>query len=625
MNINLIERFYHTADTHRTSCTPALVTYMRDDDNSIVVNETYTWKDYADMVIRFKNYLLDNKYTNTAIHAFNSPEWFISAFGTIASGNHVAGIYGTNSNASCIHVINTANCDVLVIDTYATLINNYHSVFNDLLVNEINIIVVEDINVLDHNFSILTKNISHEEISNLISLRSYIVNFNDVISTTSNRRDRYTIDIDVYDTASLIFTSGTTSDPKAVRLSHNNIITSIESVLTAFNMGEYLHNNSENAFNENTEIIVSYLPLSHIAGQLLDMYAHIYHGGQIHFALTDALKGSLKDTLAIVRPTCFLGVPRVWEKIMEGILKQAKPKYEGFTGKLLKGFTSTVKAINYSYKKRYDEGGIVSGTLSGLMYPAYGLTSNLTTVVKDALGFDRCRYFISGASPISQDVLKYFMSIEIPIHEIYGMSETAGLISVSDPFSAIDTVGGIPADCIDIKIDSDNGEIMVRGDNVFDSYYGLDVVVCDDEGYFRTGDSGEIVNDKLRITGRIKELIITAGGENIPPVLIESHIMDEIKKVSSDSIDVTLMVVGDNRKFLSMLVFDPVGCMMESVIDMSINTYNENKAISRSQKIQKYRIITEALTIDSGLITPTMKMKRAKIVEKYMNIIDDMY
>lgn len=627
-NSNLIDRFYNCVDANKVTNKPALYKYKKDVNNNVEIDEIYTWNKYGDYVTRFKNYLLDNMKTNVAIHAFNSPEWFISALGTIASGQHIAGIYNTNKNKACIHVIKTGECDVLVIDTYSTLINHYSEVLAELYDINITILMIEDTDVLNKNYDELTSNLDDDQKSDLTSLRLNIANFNDVISTSYNKRSNTIVDYDSNDPVTLIFTSGTTSDPKGVILTHNNIIASLESVLHAFDMDHYVDIDYD--YKLDGEVVVSYLPLSHVAGQLLDLFSHIYHGGEVHFAFRDALKGSLKLTLTNAKPTIFLGVPRVWEKIKEGILKKAAPRYEGFTGSILKGFTNTVKAVNYSYNERSNssntQGGIVNGSLSKLLYPAYSITSSLTNRVKDMLGFDRCKYFVTGAAPMSEEVSKYFMSINIPIHEIYGMSETAGVISISDPFSSINSICGEPALHTEIKIDETNNEIMVRGPNVFNSYYGLNIEnIVDDDGYFRTGDAGTFVNDKLKITGRIKELIITAGGENIPPVIIETHITNEIKKLSSDDIDIVVMVVGDRKKFLSMLVFDPNNSMIDRVIDVARQSYNDNYAISRSQKVQKFTIINDELTVENGLLTPTMKMKRRVIVDKYSLEIDSMY
>jgi long-chain-fatty-acid--CoA ligase ACSBG len=319
-------------------------------------------------------------------------------------------------------------------------------------------------------------------------------------------------------------------------------------------------------------------------------------------------------------------VPRVWEKIREGLLSAGEKKYQGWTGSILKGVSTSAKAVNYSYQKSVNdsESSWSSYLTSCINYPAYCVSSTLTDQIKLALGLDRCKYFASGAAPISTEVLEYFMSLNMPILEIYGMSETAGIITISDPFSALDKYCGCPASGVEIKIDRDTDEILVRGDNVFSGYHNYDGDMSDmfdDDGFFRTGDCGVLEGGKLRITGRLKELIITAGGENIPPVLIENHIKREVQT------DSQMMVIGDQKKYLTILVFNPESepQLTEADILRAITEYNTNHAISRSQKIQKFALIKEELTVESGLLTPTMKMKRKKIEEHYAKAIEDMY
>jgi long-subunit acyl-CoA synthetase (AMP-forming) len=256
----------------------------------------------------------------------------------------------------------------------------------------------------------------------------------------------------------------------------------------------------------------------------------------------------------------------------------------------------------------------------------------MTDVVIKQLGFDRCRYFVSGAAPISTEVLEYFMSLNMPIHEIYGMSETSGVITLSDPFSAIDKFCGEPVKNIDLVIDPSTSEILVRGPMVFGSYYNYTIQPNSSEfnkdGYFKTGDCGTLIDGKLKIIGRLKELIITAGGENIPPIIIESRIRTEICANSNGIItfEPQLMVVGDRQKYLTLVVFNGEDTQIaDRMVGSAVESYNTSYANSNSQKIQKYVIIREALTIESGLLTPTMKVKRAAVVKHYTGEIQKMY
>jgi long-chain-fatty-acid--CoA ligase ACSBG len=545
----IIEKLLEYKDCDKT----AFVTY----DNNFKPLKTITWKQYVEFARNFGIYLNLSNRKNVAIHSFNCPEWFISAMGSIFSGRYFCGIYNTNRDDQCIHVIEKGDCNV---------INREKVEFTEQQlekVEKLKITYWENLNLDKPEY-----------------YKSLDLSMND----------------DPDKVCTLIFTSGTTGNPKAVELTHKNVLSAVKGVLKKLE------------FKMFEERYVSYLPLSHIAGQAVDMYCPLFNGGEVHFARADALKGSLKDTLLAVRPTVFLGVPRVWEKFREGLNKVAEKRYnQGLTGRVLGKVMNIVKCIEKEYNTSENY------YYQSALYPLTFLTSRFVNKIKEALGLDQCRYFASGAAPISKEVLEYFSSIGINIMEIYGMSETSGLITIADPIDSIHgSCGkitneyGKPAENIEVKI-GDNDEILVKGDNVFKRY---------------TGDCGRI-DEKglLYITGRIKELIITAGGENVPTPLIESKIKSLINTESH------CVLIGDKRKFLTMLIFNPANekQLDDKAVESSIKKYNNEFAISNSQKVQKFKIIHDELSIDNGLMTPTMKLKRSKILEKYANEIDSMY
>lgn len=594
----VITRFFDLQDCDET----AMVSYAP----RYVTPKRYTWRQYVTLAKRFAVFLNRSTRGNVAIHSFNCPEWFISAMGAICAGRPTpesetrffCGIYNTNRDEQCMHIIKTGRCDVLVVESYSVLLEYYKNVLNQL--SEMNILVV----VIDSSDKVkVTDQVSLKGID-IVSWES--LNLEDDLMN----QEPYLLseaDFDVDSTCTLIFTSGTTGNPKAVQITHRNITTAIDGVVDRlkFSRGETL---------------VSYLPLSHIAGQAIDMYCPIFICGETHFANPDAMKGTLKDTLLKVRPTIFFGVPRVWEKFKEGLAKAAEKKYsESYASYALSYFIGAVKYVekNYNTTDNY--------YVQSALYPLTKVSSRVVSKIKEQLGLDRCKYFATGAAPISRDVLEYFASIGICILELYGMSETCGMITVSDPIHSVRGSCGSPVKGIEVKI-GENSEILVRGGTVFKGYYNYDGPSgIDNEGYLHTGDCGRLdENGYLYITGRIKELLITAGGENIPPVLIE----DEIRAICSrGGFDLQCVLIGDKRKFLTMLVFNAAEEKQidDNMFQTIINEYNTHRAISNSQKIQKFTIVRDGLTIDNGLMTPTMKMKRSVIVERYSQYIDDMY
>ena len=568
----------------------------------------YSWSKYVNQALGFaklillSNYNTESKFGNIAIHSFNCPEWFIAAIGAMFARKFFCGIYNTNNAEQCLHVVQTGDCGILVIENYTLLLEKYadNNTLEHFRKNKIQIVVINNdkptlinpnaLNIFDGititdweslDLSAYTKDTEFEKILDYVSLD---------------------------DICTLIFTSGTTASPKGCIITHKNICTVVEGVLDKLDIRDY------------EERFVSYLPLSHIAGQALDIYAPIYCKAQVHFAKPDALRGSLQQTLVAVRPTVFFGVPRVWEKFREALITVSNRTYsDGWSGRALGSIMGVVKDVEKQ----------CNTSKGSMLSPLTFVTSRVVNKIKEKIGLDQCRYFATGAAPISRDVLEYFSSIGICIFELYGMSETCGIICVSDHINSVKGSCGTAIKDVSIKIGT-NDEILVKGNNVFRGYYNSTVSDdIDDDGFLHTGDCGRLDdNGYLYITGRIKELLITAGGENIPPVKIEDNINSGLDQSVQSAVQ--LMLIGDKKKFLTMLVFSSAltetdkGKVSDNV-ESSIRAYNKDKAISNSQKVQNFKVINESLTIENGMLTPTMKFKRSKIVEKYSDVIESMY
>lgn len=293
------------------------------------------------------------------------------------------------------------------------------------------------------------------------------------------------------------------------------------------------------------ETLISYLPLSHIAAQIVDIYACITIAGTVYFAEKDALKGSLSKTLRSVRPTRFLGVPRVYEKMHEKMLEIGAN--QSF---LMRAVGSWAKGVTLQH--HMDRmAGKPSNTFQYQLAKKFVISK-----VKQAMGFDRCSTFSSGAAPMNVETKKYFMSLDMPIIEIFGMSESSGGHSFSKTDApSFETIGkGLPGVLTKIRNPDENGcgEIVIKGRHVMMGYVAeLDKTFesIDEDGWLSTGDIGHIDNDGyIYITGRLKEIIITAGGENIPPNHCEMLVKNEIPAISN------AFLVGDKKKFLTILV-----------------------------------------------------------------------
>ena len=450
-------------------------------------------------------------------------------------------------------------------------------------------------------------------------------------------------------------------------MSHDNFVWTSQVINTKVNI-------------DNNDSVVSYLPLSHVAAQLIDIYVPLTTGICTYFAQPDALKGSLVTTLKEVQPTIFLGVPRVWEK-MEEKMRQVGKNAKGIKKKISKW------AKNVGLKSGYL---VQNGRKRKCTYKI--ANKIVFSKVKQNLGLNNCKLFLTGAAPISKETLEYFLSLGIPINEIYGMSESSGPITISLPESQKYKTSscGMSLDGTEIKIINQDhqthGEIICRGRHVFMGYLENEEEtrkVIDEYGFLHSGDIGKFDKDNfLYIKGRLKEIIITAGGENVPPVLIENNIKNSIDIISN------VMVIGDKRKFLSCLItlkckigedgepdeeLEPhvietlndfskkhsliykddttelsnignghcilcpeetnINNFLDSTDGSNILNYYINcnlqeinkKAISKAQYIQKFRIIPSDFTIQGGELTPTTKLKRKVVCNKYQELINSIY
>ena len=576
----------------------------------------------------------------------NAPEWFYAHIGSMMNGSIPVGVYPTSQEKTCEYIINNCKPRVLVLSDFDQL-EKFKDVLNAENLTKTKLMVAEEAATYDNDSYLneinsfydksLSTDILEDNIKLLNSKKSSVrciilydvdkLDKNDYnehikmytwkqfvnLSTNINKP----IMIDNKDVATIVYTSGTTGsnseqiNQKGVILTHNNIKSAVYMLVDKFG----------NIIEKGKERSISYLPLNHIAAQMMDIYLPISMASTVWFADKMALKGTLINTMKLSKPTIFIGVPRIWEKIYESIESNRQ---------------------KMSYIKEF------------FIDFANSITNIPNIILINSLGLGSCKYRGTMAAPLSQDIKNYYKDIHMPIYEIYGMTETTGPISVCIPYECKYKSVGKPLFNTDIKIQKD-GEIIVKGPSVFTKYYKNNINPLDNNGYYHTGDLGHIDNDDyLFITGRKKELIITAGGENILPVEIE----DNIKKCLPHLLSYVI-VVGDNRKFLSVLLVlkmdgdkdgnssilfskqtkellksigskcsniinaedDPV---IKKYIDDGIKCAN-NLAVSNTHRIQKWKIIPNSFSINTGELTPTMKIRRGFIYNKYKDLIEQMY
>uniref|UniRef100_A0A4W3KC00 Long-chain-fatty-acid--CoA ligase ACSBG2 n=1 Tax=Callorhinchus milii TaxID=7868 RepID=A0A4W3KC00_CALMI len=565
------------------------------------------------------------RFHGVGILGFNSPEWFIADIGAILAGGLAVGIYTTNSPEACHYVAENSEANILVVENNKQLQK---------------ILQIQD--QLPHLKAIVQyKDEVKEKRPNVYTWADFMQVGR---SVSDSELDEIIASQKPNQCCTLVYTSGTTGKPKGVMLSHDNLTWTAGVAGNTVNL---------RAATDSQESVISYLPLSHIAAQMIDIWLSIKCGGATYFAQPDALKGSLVNTMREVRPTAFMGVPRVWEKMQEKM-------------KTVGAKSSTVRRKVASWAKDVGLQTNLNRMNGNMSQPLnFRVAKKLVFKrVRKALGLSRCTKCYTGAAPITKDTIEFFLSLNIPVYELYGMSESSGPHTISVPESCrLSSCGKVMPGCKTLiyKPDSDScGEICFWGRHVFMGYLNMEDKTeesIDEEGWLHSGDLGKHDEDGfLYITGRIKELIITAGGENIPPVPIEDAIKEQISVISN------AMVIGDKRKFLSVLLTlkcnvnsdtgDPLDDLTPEVtqfckrigskatkvseilaskdrdvfnaIQEGINRVNE-KATSNAQRIQKWIILEKDFSIPGGELGPTMKLKRPVIMKMYPDQIDDFY
>jgi long-subunit acyl-CoA synthetase (AMP-forming) len=412
--------------------------------------------------------------------------------------------------------------------------------------------------------------------------------------------------------ATLIYTSGTTGPPKGVMLSHGNFVS------TARVAVDYVGLRSD-------DTVISYLPLSHIAEQMVSLPLSLTAGATLWFA--ESIE-TLPENLREVRPTLFLGVPRVWEKMQAKMIAVAKES-SGLKKKIVrwarkKGLQG---ALNAAERRRLPRG--------------YGLADRLVfSKVRARLGFDRIRMCFTGAAPIARDTLEFFFSLGIPVYEIYGLSETTGVVSASCPQGFRIGSAGKPLPGTEVKI-ADDGEILIKGYTVFNGYLDDDARTAEvlEDGWFLSGDVGFLDEEGfLWVTDRKKELLITAGGKNVAPANLEARLK------TIPGID-QACVVGDRRKYLAalMTIDEENATALAAEIGSGAATVAEltedgtfrghvqqavdaiNSKLSRFETIKRFALLPNRFSVETGELTPTMKMKRKAVNRKYAGAISLLY
>ena len=415
----------------------------------------------------------------------------------------------------------------------------------------------------------------------------------------------------------LIYTSGTTGKPKGAMISHSNIIFQINSVYQMIQS------------NESDEQLC-FLPLCHVVERLFSVETQLATGLTVNFAESTE---TVFENLQEVSPHVFFAVPRVWEKVYSQVAimrKEATP-----IGRW--AFDKAISAGRERAKYQLEMEPVPSGVELKYKFWNALVLSNLRRMI----GMDKLHRGGTGAAPISPDIIEWFWAIGVPLVEGFGQTESSGVATINTVnHNKLGTIGvNIPG--AETKIGPDQ-EILLRGPHVFKGYWNQPEKTAEtitEDGWLRTGDIGSVDNQGFfKITGRIKDIIITAGGKNITPAEIESAL--KFSTYISDAV-----VIGDKRKYLTCLImidqenvekfaqdnrvpFSNFAslCAAEEVVELiGKEVANVNKQFARVEQIKDFRLIDVLLTAEDDELTPTMKLKRSFVEEKHNGLIESMY
>lgn len=563
------------------------------------------WRQYAEQARRVARALVAlglQPGQATGILGFNRPEWVLMELGTALAAGVSVGIYTTNAPAEVRYIAHHCEARLLLVED----LDQWRKV--DAVRGELPHL---DTVVLMAGTAAPPESGPPREGFVTLSWQAFLARAEAVPDSVVEERVAGSAEDDL---ATLIYTSGTTGPPKGVMLTHRNLAwTARHAVVDLLGI-------------QKDDTLLSYLPLSHIAERMFTVHGSVAGGYAVYFAESGE---RVAENLREVQPTLVFGVPRVWEKMYRAVA----PRLAGAGG--LKGWIA---------RWALDVGGRISafrarGEVPGVFLEwQYKVADRLVySKVKPLLGLGKARYCVSGAAPISLEILDFFAGLDILIREVYGQSEDTGPTSFNQMGrTRLGTVGpAIPG--VEVKI-ADDGEVLVRGPNVFPGYYKDPEATAETlvDGWLHSGDLGSLDADGyLRITGRKKEILITSGGKNISPNNLEASLKD-LEGVAD------AMVVGDGRRFLTALLTltpeatsawatrygvseEALGQHPEVVERIRRGIEQANGQVARVQHIRDFRILPRPFSVEAGELTPTLKLKRRVVAERYGAVIEAMY
>jgi long-chain acyl-CoA synthetase len=562
-----------------------------------------TWSQYRDhvaaMALAFRE-LGVVEGDHVAILSDNCPEWLYADLAAQSLGARGVGIYPTNPPEDVAYILEHSQSKLLVcedqeqVDKAVEIAAQTPSVQTVLVIDP--------------------RGIRHVEDSRLRLWSETAARGNELLAANPDFFDGQVSALDPDIAAMIVYTSGTTGKPKGAMLSARNALSAADVMVPKIGTGE-------------NDVLLSYLPLCHVAEKIFSLFLPLTAGSIVHFG--ESIH-TVQQDLREVSPTVFLGVPRIWEKMQASVVLRMKD-------------SSWLKRSLFHWaiergRRCNDPKRGASAMDKALFFAADKLVFR---PLQERLGLRRCRYPISGAAPIGQELLAWFHAVGLPVAEGYGMTECGGVSHANFPNDIqIGSVGKV-LDNLECVI-AEDGEIVVRGPEVFLGYLHnpeATAETIDEEGWLHTGDIGVLDGDgRLRITGRKKEIIITAGGKNLSPEKIENALKCSpyIKEA---------VAIGDRRKFISALVqidydavgdwaarrkipytdFEDLSGKAEVVQLIGEEQLAANGQLARVEQVRKIRLFPKELHQDDGELTATQKVRRRAITQIWSDMIEGIY
>lgn len=573
--------------------------------NGQIVNLTYDeFYKLTLMVSRGLSKLGVKKSDKVAILSETRPMWSLSDFGIMNLGAWVIPIYHTNTPEQISYILNHSQAKIVILSDrsqYLKLLEIRDEI------PSVEIVVAHDRFLPDKALPVLT----------FYQLTEMSVQLKD----EEEKEIEQSIDsIDIEDTFTIIYTSGTTGVPKGVELCHRNIISNIY----------YINKKAKDLVTEE-DVFLSFLPYSHILGRADSHYLPIAHGSKIAYA--ESIE-KIAENILEFKPTIIVTVPRLLEKIHSRIFDAVHGASDFKKNLFHKAINVAREYIETVYVKREKP-----STSLNLKYKFYDKL--IYSKLREKLGLVNFKTFVSGGAPLNQDINKFFWGIGLKVLEGYGLTETSPVLCVNTfdkmKFGSVGTL----LEETKVKV-AEDGELLFKGPQIMKGYYKDEEKTkeaFDDEGYFRTGDIGKIDEEGfIYITDRKKELIVTAGGKNIPPAPIENALKNS-KYISN------AFVYGDRKPYLIAILTMNLERVLEfakehnlryfDVADLAKNekiiklfekeVEKVNKSLARYETIKKFVIVPQDFTIEGGELTPTLKLKRRVIYKKYADKIECLY